>query len=58
VPAGTLAGGRWLVVVQADKATTETTAAAATALTVRMPMRRTADRPGSAGICQWGTGPV
>src|SRR5580658_1436706 len=39
-------GSRWLAVAQADKAATQTTAAAAAPMTVLMPVGRTADRPG------------
>jgi hypothetical protein len=47
--AGTLAGERWLA-VQADRAATQKTAAAATALTARMLIRRTTARPGCAVV--------
>jgi hypothetical protein len=48
-PAGTLAGECWLA-VQADSAATQTAAAAATTLTARMLIRRTAPRQGCAAV--------
>jgi|HubBroStandDraft_3_1064219.scaffolds.fasta_scaffold87585_3 hypothetical protein len=48
-PAGTLAGECWLA-VQADSAATQTAAAAATTLTARMLIRRTALRQGCAAV--------